>query len=441
MHEHVMYQRSIEMEHVMRFESRAVKKLLLIGLGSALAFTMGGVGTAHADTTSPIHKSTAAAFGVSQQVSVGGGRCAGCHRAHTAKAEFLLKQAQPGLCYTCHGGAGSVLDVVDGVNPNNDGSGNTALRGGGFEYALINGAAASKIVTDTVPPGGHGLTVATIPVASTETAVTSRHQIDGVTTGTMWGNGAVSDAVDGTQYGKTGIKLECGSCHDPHGNGNYRILRPVPNDSAGTSEVVLTPAVAAIPAVYDTSVPPVLITAAVPAVAAVMGPAAVNIPDAITKVYTTGDYWKVADRNVPTLKGGVAPIAGATDGYITNVAQWCTTCHTRYLAGSGSYQTLLQNAAKTVTDSTFTYRHRSDRIDKDGVGRPNCIQCHVSHGTNVAMTGTAASFTAPNGLVPVPAGTGGVGANATSGPAVTAVGTSRLLRVDNRGTCEMCHNV
>ena len=422
----------------MRKEGGAMKRLLLLGVGGALMFTMGGVGPAQADTSSPIHKSTAAAFGESQQVSVGGGRCASCHRAHTAKAEFLLKQAQPGLCYTCHGGAGSVLDVVDGVDPN--ASGDVALRGGGFEYALIDGAAASKVVTDTVPPGGHGLTVATIPVLAPNTAglnpVTSRHQIDGVTTGTMWGNGAVSDAVDGTQYGKTGIKLECGSCHDPHGNGNYRILRPVPNDSAGTSEVVLTPAV---PAVYDTTVTPnVLITAAVPAV---MGPAAVNIPDAITKVYTTGDYWKVADRNVPTLKGGVAPIAGATDGYITNVAQWCTTCHTRYLAGSGSYKTPLQNAAKTVTDSTFTYRHRSDRIDKDGVGRPNCIQCHVSHGTNVAMTGTAASFTAPNGLVPVPAGTGGVGANATSGPAVTAVGTSRLLRVDNRGTCEMCHNV
>jgi predicted CXXCH cytochrome family protein len=405
MHKHNVHEHSVH-EHsegngaqVMRIESRAVKKLLLLGVGSALMFTMGGIGSAQADSSGAIHKSTAATVGVNQLVSVGGGRCAGCHRAHTAKAEFLLKQAQPGLCYTCHGGAGSVLDVVDGTDPNAPVGTSSALRGGGFEFALIDGAGANKTI-GAPDASGHASTVATIPVAPTATAVTSRHQIDGVTTGTMWGNGAVSDTVGGAlDAGKTGVKLECGSCHDPHGNGNYRILRPVPNDAATSASAAgVTPVVAAV----------------------VVAPVA--IPDAITKVYTTGNYWSVADRNVPTLAGGVEPIAGATDGYITNVAQWCTTCHTRYLAGSGSYKTPLQNAGGTVTDATFTYRHRSDRTDKDGVGRPNCIQCHVSHGTNVAMTGTAASFTAPNGLVPT-------------------TGTSRLLRVDNRGTCEMCHNV
>src|SRR5450759_227118 len=120
----------------MRIGSRAVKKLLLIGVGSALMFTMGGVGPAQADTSGAIHKSTSApATGVAQLVSVGGGRCAGCHRAHTAKAEFLLKQAQPGLCYSCHGGAGSFLDVVDGRDPNSAAMSN-ALRGGGFAYSL-----------------------------------------------------------------------------------------------------------------------------------------------------------------------------------------------------------------------------------------------------------------------------------------------------------------
>src|SRR5665647_1271860 len=98
---------------IMRKEGGAMKRLLLLGVGSALMFTIGGVGPAQADTSGSTHKSTAAAFGVSQLVSVGGGRCASCHRAHTAKAEFLLKTAQPGLCYTCHGGQGSDLDVVD----------------------------------------------------------------------------------------------------------------------------------------------------------------------------------------------------------------------------------------------------------------------------------------------------------------------------------------
>jgi mono/diheme cytochrome c family protein len=168
----------------------------------------------------------------------------------------------------------------------------------------------------------------------------------------------------------------------------------------------------------------------VPAVAAVTAVTVlpVAIPDAITKVYTTGDYWKVADPNVPVVAGGVAPAAGVTDGYITNVAAWCTTCHTRYLAGSGSYKNALTDAGGKV-DATFTYRHRSDSISKGGVSTPNCIQCHVSHGTNAAMSGSAASAANPAGLVPSAAGT------------PSAVGTSRLLRVDNRGTCEMCHNV
>ena len=385
----------------MRKGSRAVKKLLLLGAGSALIFTMGGVGPAAADAGP--HKTTMVGAGQTALISVaGGGRCASCHRAHTAKAEFLLKQAQPALCYTCHAGPGASLDVVDGIN--NDDS--QALRGGGFEYAKIDGAGATKSLSAADPVTLKSVTTVNAPVLAAGTAVTSKHQIDGVTSGTIWGNGAVSAAVS---PGKAGVTLECGSCHDPHGNGNYRILRPVPNDAA-------TSAVAA--------------TATTPAIAAVVV-LPVNIPDAITKVYTTTNYWAVADRSVPTVKAAagvtpVAPAVGATDGYITNVAAWCTTCHTRYLAGSGSYKTPLTDA-NGVVDATFTYRHRSDRTDKDGVSRPNCIQCHVSHGSNVAMTSRAAAVADPGG------------ADKVAGDA--GYGDSRLLRVNNRGTCVMCHNV
>ncbi len=391
----------------MRKEGGAMKRLLLLGVGSALMFTIGGVGPAVADAGP--HRTTAVAdntAGVLVSVA-GGGRCASCHRAHTAKAEFLLKDSQPALCYTCHGGSAASLDVIDGIN-NDDG---LALRGGGFEYALINGATATKSIGPVpVPDPVTGITPrqshsATAPAGSVPAVVTSRHQIDGTTTGTMWGNGAVSATVN---PGKAGVTLECASCHDPHGNGNYRILKPIPNDSGAA--------------------------------------VAVNIPDAVAKVYTTADYWLVADRNVPTVKGSTTlPAAGVTDGYVANVAAWCTTCHTRYLAGSGSYKTPLKDAAG-VTDALFTYRHRSDSSDKEGVSRPNCIQCHVSHGTSANMTSRAASFTAPDGLVPTAKGgvatpyTDHDGA-AAAGLSGTPVGTSRLLRVDNRGTCVMCHNV
>jgi predicted CXXCH cytochrome family protein len=380
----------------MRKGSRAVKKLLLLGVGSALMFTMGGVGPAAADAGP--HRSTAVGAGQTALISAAGGsRCASCHRAHTAKAEFLLKAAQPALCYTCHNGAGAQTNVIDGV----DGATDAALRGGGFENAKIDGAGAQKIMGAADPVTGRIATNASTPVLAAGTAVTSKHQIDGVTSGTIWGNGAISAAVS---PGKAGVTLECGSCHDPHGNGNYRILRAVPNDAA-------TSAVAA--------------TATTPAIAA-FAVLPVNIPDAITKVYTTTNYWAVADRSVPTAAGGVAPIAGQTDGYIANVAAWCSTCHTRYLAGSGSYKTPLTDA-NGVVDATFTYRHRSDRTDKDGVSRPNCIQCHVSHGSNVAMSGTSAAASDPGGVDKV-AGAAGYG-------------DSRLLRVNNRGTCVMCHNV
>src|SRR5450756_693272 len=102
---------------VMRNGSRAVKKLLLLGVGSALMFTMGGVGPAQADNGP--HVSTAVGPGLTATMGqAGGGRCASCHRAHTAKAEMLLKQAQPALCFSCHAdGLGASTDVVNGVGP------------------------------------------------------------------------------------------------------------------------------------------------------------------------------------------------------------------------------------------------------------------------------------------------------------------------------------
>ena len=129
--------------------------------------------------------------------------------------------------------------------------------------------------------------------------------------------------------------------------------------------------------------------------------------------------------------GYLVGLGPESDGFIGNVAAWCTTCHTRYLAGSGSYKT--PNAANGKVDATFTYRHRSDSTDKEGVSRPNCIQCHVSHGSNAAMASKAAG-------VPFP---GQVGSN-TDGTLTSTdkgYGDSKLLRVDNRGTCVMCHNV
>jgi predicted CXXCH cytochrome family protein len=272
--------------------------------------------------------------------------CAACHRAHTAKAPYLLKQSQETLCYTCHGasGTGSNEDVEDGVGYSGAGRTGTkgALRGGGFKYALI----------DSGNPSGNGY-LGEIPTRATGAPVTSSHSVD-ASEQMAWGNGEISASPN---YGKT-VTLTCGSCHDPHGNGNYRILKPVPDESGAKPGV--------------------------------------TIADISTKAYTTTNYWRVEDENAPS--------------FIANISAWCATCHTRYLASANSGHT-------NSGDAVFAYRHRSDQTSQ---GSANCIQCHVAHGSNASMGTYSGGVDNPNGTA--------------------AAGDSRLLRIDNRGVCQMCHN-
>jgi predicted CXXCH cytochrome family protein len=294
--------------------------------------------------------------------------CAACHRAHTAKAPYLLKEDADQLCFTCHGssGAGSNEDVQDGVGYEGAerASYAGALRGGGFKYALINTAKPEpkyeevspyRLIEATIPPLGEG--------EGQET--TSTHSYN-ETEQTAWGNGAINAEVN---YGK-GVKLGCTSCHDQHGNGNYRILRPIPSESGSATEVA--------------------------------------IPDAEKHVYTTTNYWQSWDTNDPAFRW--------------KVSEWCTQCHTRYLAGSGSYKT-------PSGDAVYNYRHRTSYTQAEyeatelatpKKAKPNCIQCHVSHGSNASMGSNSQSVTWPDGSA---AGSDG-----------------RLLRLNNRGVCQTCHH-
>jgi predicted CXXCH cytochrome family protein len=289
--------------------------------------------------------------------------CAGCHRAHTAKAPYLLKASQEQLCFTCHGSAagGANNDVEEGVgySEHNRSTPTGALRGGGFKFALI----------DSGHPEGEKES-RVIPALSAGQPTTSSHSINS-SEQIAWGNGEISATPN---YGKD-IDLSCGNCHDPHGNGQYRILRPMPTDAVerphGSTE------------------------------------GDIEIPDTTTKTYTTSNYWLPGDESAPQFR--------------YRIAEWCTTCHTRYLAGSGSYKT-------DSGDAVFTYRHRSfyDEASYPPAGksrRPDCIQCHVAHGSNASMGERSSAVTFPDG----------------SGAAGPGEGDSRLLRVNNRGTCQLCH--
>lgn len=332
-----------------------VRRHLFLGLGSALFMFIGGVGAAQADNGP--HVSRAAGVGFVGQTA-GTDRCPSCHRNFAAAGSSQLTTRQGGLCFTCHGpsAGGASTDVIDGVGYQVGGKYSDrstapgALRGGGFHYALIgSGTVTRETYLSSTSLGARNQV---IPVLAAGEATTSNHGVNGAT-------GAASG------YGAPGgegapVTLECGSCHDPHGNGNYRILRSTPAYSG-----VSTPAV---------SVP---------------------IPDARVKVYTTTNYWLSGDPSVPPLVNGANVGTTVSDGYLGNIAHWCTTCHTL---------------------------HHSDANDRMG-GR-NCVTCHVAHGSNASMSGASISQ--------VEQPDGSAGAHGSS---------SRLLRVDNRATCLLCHNV
>lgn len=216
--------------------------------------------------------------------------------------------------------------------------------------------------------------------AASPQAVTSAHLADGGS-GIAWGSGAI-----GSGAGEA-ITLACVSCHDPHGGaggGNsptYRLLRPTPLES-GTGTVVLA----------DEDVKHYTI-------------------DAADGKYFGQDY----DSNL-----------------YHDMAAWCSSCHDRYLAMASSGHT-------SSGDDIYTYRHISVGSGcgchnmhggPPATGNPeyrhdplSCLTCHVAHGSSAHMSGAA-------GEVPWPDG--------SSAPAGDA--RSALLRVDNRGTCELCHD-
>ncbi len=330
-----------------------MRRALFLGLGSALLLlSMGGVGAARADNGP--HVSNVPGVSVFDQAT-GTDRCVHCHRIYTARGASQLTTRQDGLCLTCHGpsAAGASTDVIDGVgygvNGTQNGARNTApaaLRGGGFDYARIGSGTITKesyLIGTSLGARHQVIPVLALGKATTSShASTTTHNANGfIDTGQSNGPSAGSEAA---------VTLHCGSCHNPHGNGNYRVLRTIPAYSGVSTSAV-----------------------------------GVAIPDASVKVYTTTNYWLSGDVSVPPVVNGVNVGTAIPDGYIGNIAHWCTTCHTQ---------------------------HHSTANDK--MGERNCVTCHVAHGSNASMDGSAEPH----------------GSNSSS----------RLLRVDNRATCLLCHN-
>lgn len=134
------------------------------------------------------------------------------------------------------------------------------------------------------------------------------------------------------------------------------------------------------------------------------------------KVYTTTNYYIADDPYYTgTYQQNENKTSLVSTPYIASVSQWCSTCHTRYLSDNRK----MNGVAVTNTAGFGGYKHRSNSGSQ---GSPNCIQCHVAHGTSAQANGAQSS------TMPTPLGVAGGTSN------------SVLLRVDNRGICLMCHN-
>jgi predicted CXXCH cytochrome family protein len=179
--------------------------------------------------------------------------CAGCHRAHTAQGEGLLVEASAeALCLSCHDatGTGSAVDVVTGVQyikasvdgpiPGVGKSDDPILgylRDGGFEQAHL-GSSDGELTRIGYNRAANTVSFRMkVPVEVTAEETTSAHLAlagsNVVAKNRMWGKG-LSNATLAT------VSMECTSCHNPHGNGQYRILNKLNTSDQITTSAAVT---------------------------------------------------------------------------------------------------------------------------------------------------------------------------------------------------------
>jgi predicted CXXCH cytochrome family protein len=412
---------------------RTVRRLAIMGIGGALWLILCAI-PALADGGPHVMSSNNGTGGIKAD------GCASCHRIHTSQSPtgFLLVTSEATItdyCRSCHGatGTGAATDVDRGVQYALSGIARTstevgALRSGGFISARIGSGSAYRLVSATGSTSN-----AKVPVAASGSPVTSAHLAIGGAGGNgltarniVWGNGALGSAGAGPTLAS---EMECTACHNPHGNGNYRILQGIPN--AGSAQTTAATAVNVTDATFD---PARTRNYTVIQVAGTPGTESSYLlyADQVLGTYDalSGDYFhKNVPYNVstastysydgpngrPNRSNNSATGYGYLDpaGFNNQMTNWCSQCHTRYLAASGARST-------PSGDATFMYRHTTAK-------NRTCSTCHVAHGSNAIMNTNPVNGTTYSANVPFPDNSAGNG-------------DSRLLKVDNRGTCLLCHD-
>lgn len=385
--------------------------------------------------------------------------CAMCHRAHTSFSQvgwtdstevfhpsaLLVGSAATTteFCLVCHGdGApGAATNVISGIFEGTSAyeTSSTAgapLNAGGFQSMPDPYAWNASATIDMVP-------------------ATSRHDLD---TGPLplWGALSSLPSIP---------SMTCTSCHDPHPTSNYRMLRGSinattvggytgPDDDIPNAFVFSTETGFPVPGV-DPQNP---------------GGGFLKGPEGIAQV----------EAYRPNYTGG-SPILNITgDEPNKSLSVWCASCHVGYRQTSAN-TTLTANfgiyEANPVTGDQLgpldRHFHPVDQTMEKGYGPTKslpatvtanqtwvpletaqggtgefyknymgCLTCHRAHGGSAVMTGWAASHLETNTLgqwAPVQDGVPGIPPAKLVSGGSPAVGSSALLRSNNRGVCEHCH--
>jgi hypothetical protein len=388
--------------------------------------------------------------------------CAGCHRAHTSVSTITWQDASVGdnhsallvtsatemwqFCYACHDATsqGADTNVQQGIYEGTlYGTNGGILNGGGFDSLDQSATTSTHMYKGSswgAYGGGYFGTGKTFSAGNTNAGQGPNAYMNGT------GNA---------------IKMDCATCHDPHGSPNYRILKTVVNGNLVGEYIPTADPTDPTPDGFVSSVEPGW---------PVNGFRLHTAYPAYTPNYTSPMYAKGYDMTAATLSNGATGI-NADKG----MSGWCAGCHNTYLgpvttqtktgpSGTTNYQSFASvynagdgsglalrhkhpinveldtyngpdKSSMIVTGTTLPLAHG---INEQGATTNRssdwieCLTCHRAHGTAAQMTGYASNAGAASVV-----DTDGVARNQF--PAQNPV-PSALLRFDNRGVCERCHN-
>lgn len=411
--------------------------------------------------------------------------CAGCHRAHTSfstvgwtdgvgvnhPSALLVGSASTmtEFCNACHGdlAPGAATNVVSGVFDSGPTGDNTIALGGTSQANnltdgndVVDPTSYESSSTFNAPLNGGGFARMPDPyiwegsavvTAGTFAAATSAHNMEAGAQ-PLWGvNNALSNWPN----------LDCADCHDPHGTSNFRLLKAKVGINNNTVGGYLADGETPNAYVYswETGYP-------------TPGSDPAN-PGGGWLKHEAGQAQMQAYR--PDYTGGTKILHTDASG-AKSMSVWCAGCHEQYNNRSSAYN-YGANEAGGAIGSITRHRHPVDitlaagygpgralveqvvedtstgqlwvPLEKDVAPDPEfyqnyigCLTCHRAHGSSADMTGYAAAHLEQNGTgtwAPVRDGIPGV-EPAKQDVVGGATGTSSLLRADNRGVCERCHN-